>query len=211
MADLRAGGALDGLLVRFRGGLLDIVHPVEPRRARDRAAGIRFRVSPPRAPRRGANPCGDSLRVGLGANPVLHGDGRGRGRGRQGARRQRGRRSRDELAQSALAGDGGALRGNRRVPVCGVPRERCPACRRARSRALLRHTGARLRNRGRRARGRRPRRTAQRGTVRLRRPHGRRVAARDSLGSCAGRRFSYCFTAGLGVERVRLRSAPSPR
>ena len=49
MADLRARRALDGLLVRVRGDLLDAVHPAEPRRARHRAARVRVRV--PHRPR----------------------------------------------------------------------------------------------------------------------------------------------------------------
>ena len=98
--------------------------------------------------------------------PVLHGDRRGRDRRRPRAGRQRGGRRRDELAQPALARDRGALRRHQRVPVRGVPRQRRPARRRARPRALLQHPRARRRRRHRGARGRRPRRccTATRGT-----------------------------------------------
>ena len=51
LADLRARRPLDGLLAGVRGDLLDAVHPVDPRGARHRAAGSRFRVPPHRAPR----------------------------------------------------------------------------------------------------------------------------------------------------------------
>ena len=49
MADLRPRRALDRLLVRVRGDLLDAVHPAEPRGPRHRAARRRVRVPQDRA------------------------------------------------------------------------------------------------------------------------------------------------------------------
>ena len=73
LADLRPRRALDRLLVRVRGDLLDAVHPAEPRRARHRAARIRIRVPPHRASRAAAGAGRDALRAGLGPDAVLHG------------------------------------------------------------------------------------------------------------------------------------------
>ena len=125
LADLRARGALDGLLVRVRGDLLDAVHPAQPRRARHRAARRRLRVPPHRAARSRAVPLAETpLRARVGAHAVLPGNGGRRDRRRPRAGRQRGGRHGDELAQSALARDRRALRGDLRLPRGGVPRQR---------------------------------------------------------------------------------------
>ena len=91
---------------------------------------------------------------------------------RPGAGRQRCRRRRDELAQSAVAGDRRALRGDRRLPRGGVPGQRRPA-RRARD---LERYFARARSSPRSSPGRwrpRARRPPPRSPVRLRPAHER--------------------------------------
>ena len=105
VADLRARDALDGVPDGVRVGHVHAVHPAQPGRARDRAAGRR--VSPSTAWRGTAagRPSRSRLRRLVGAHAVLHGD---RGRRRRlgaGADRQRRRGPRDELAQPGLARD----------------------------------------------------------------------------------------------------------
>ena len=68
------------------------------------------------------------------------------------------RRPGDELAESALVRDRRALHGHERLSGGRLPRQRRPACRRSRSRAVLRAPCARLRARHRCARGARARR-----------------------------------------------------
>ena len=51
MADLRAGGALDGVLDRLRVDHVDAVHPAQPGRPRNRAARLGLRLSASLAPR----------------------------------------------------------------------------------------------------------------------------------------------------------------
>ena len=155
LADLRARRALDRLLLRVRGDLLDVVHPAQPRRARHRAARVGVRLPQDGAGARGAGPCpsGSSgwrrcSRRSSWARSWAH-----RGRPRAGG--QRGRRRRHELAQPALARDRGALRRHRRVPLRGVPGQRRAARRRARPRAVL-HAPARWAPPSSRARSRSP-------------------------------------------------------
>ena len=211
VVDLRAGRALDRLLVGVRGDLLDAVHPSQPRRARCRVSRSRIRVPPHRAPRPGPRPGGDHVRAGVGAHPVLPGHGRRRDRRRARTGRQRDGRHVDQLAQSALARDRGALRGDRRLPRVRVPGQRRPACRRTRSRAVLLHPRARRRGRDRGARSCRPRLPAPRRPLHLRRPHRRRAAARDPLGASAGSRCWCCSIAVHAAGPARSRSAPSPQ
>ena len=95
VADLRARRLLDRLPVRLRVRLLDAVHPAEPGCVRDRPARSRLRVPAHRAPRARPSPRNDRLRRGVGADPVLPGNGRRRGRGRPRAGRQCDGRHRD--------------------------------------------------------------------------------------------------------------------
>ena len=95
LADLRAGGALDGVPGRVRVDHVDAVHPAQPGRARDRAARRRAlpstRSRPGWAGRRVASACFARL---VGAHAFLHGHGRRRDRVRAGAGRQRRRATR---------------------------------------------------------------------------------------------------------------------
>ena len=170
-----------GFATAFEAIFSTLVHPAQPGRARHRAAWVRLRVPAHRAPRQGPDVGGGDLRVGVGADAVLHGHGRRRDRGRTRADRERRRRPGDELAESALVRDRRALHGHERLSGGRLPRQRRPACRCSRSGAVLRAPCARLRARYRCARGSRARHAASRRPVCVRRADRRRAAARHSL------------------------------
>ena len=212
VADLHARRALDGLLVRVRGDLLDAVHPAEPRCARDRAAGIRIRVPPHRAPRAAA----ERWRRRSSGSPRCS---------RPSSWERSSARSQAAACRSATpTGDPVTSWLNPLSLVIGALFVATGAylaavflvsdARRAGAPDLERyfaHPRARRRDRHRGARRGRPRRPAERRTVRLRRAQGRRVAARDPLARLRDRRARRSFAATPDAEPECSRQARSPR
>ena len=148
---------------------------------------------------------------GVGADAVLHGNGRRRDRSRTRADRERDRRPGDELAESALVRDRRALHGHERLSGSRLSRQRRPACRCSRSRAVLRAPGAHLGAAHRRARGPRPGRAASRRPVRVRRADRRRAAARHSLARLRRRRARAAAPRGAARHTRCSPRARSPR
>ena len=125
LADLRARRALDGVLGRVRGDLLDALHPAQPRGARDRAARRRLRVPGDGAQaarpawRRSACSAISSL-----LTPFFMGTVVGAiASGRVPVGNATGRRD-HQLAEPALAARRRAVRRDQRLPGGGVPRQR---------------------------------------------------------------------------------------
>ena len=130
---------------------------------------------------------GGDLRVGVGADAVLHGNGRRRNRGRTRADRERHGRPGDELAESALVRDRRALHGHERLSGGRLPRQRrprVPAPPISSGTSPVAHSS---RAADRSARGPRPRRVAPRRAVRVRRADRRRRCRSSSSPSSAGR------------------------
>ena len=179
--------------------------PLEPRRARHRAAGRRVRVPPHRAARRGP---GRSPQVLFGLASLLTPFFMGTVVGAiAGGRVPVGNATGDAVTSwlNPLSLVIGALFVATSAYLSAV--FLVSDARRAGAPDLERYFGTRAlvaaaRHRG--ARGRRPRRAAQRRALRLRRPHRRRAAARDPLAAVRASRCSCCSAAAPGAARAPL-------